>query len=86
MITREQIEASLREIINRRRLSIVDKVPEGWVTVKEASKIMGLSDCRVRVYLQGAAEAGEVQAKSFRLECGSAIRPVPHYFVGKKQK
>jgi hypothetical protein len=80
------IEDNLKEIISRRKQSFIDKIPEGWITVKDACKILGLSDCRVRTYLQGAAQAGEVQTKSFRIVSGSAVRPVPHYFVGKKLK
>lgn len=82
MITREMIEANLREIMSRRKESCLDKIPEGWVTVAYASKIIGLSKNRTRGYLSGSG----VAKKEFRVLSGGNIRPVPHYFLGKKFK
>lgn len=82
MITREMIEENLREIIfNRRELS-ADRIPEGWISVKDASKIIGLSEGRTREHLSVSG----VEKKPFRILCGKKVLPVPHYFLGKKPK
>ena len=84
MITREQIERSLLEIISRRKNQTIDKAPDGWVTVAQAAGIARMSKCRMRLYLREAHKAGEVQKKVFRVMCGAGPRPVPHYFLGSK--
>ena len=64
---------------------MIDKVPDGWLTVAQAAGVAHMSEGRLRLYLRDSHQAGEIQKKSFRIEAGSAgIRPVPHYFLGKK--
>lgn len=83
-ITREQIEENLREIISRRKTSIIDKVPEGWITSEEAARIVGMSRTRMSVYLHGAIKSNEIQKKMFRVAVGTGrVIPMAHYFLGK---
>lgn len=87
MITKDQIEASLREIIARRKAAFLDKVPEGWVTAKESAQIAGLSVPTMQRYLCEAFKKNEVTRKKFRVSVGTrSPMVVLHYFLGKKPK
>lgn len=87
MITKDQIEASLREIIARRKAAVVDKVPDGWLTSKQAAQMAGLSVPRMQFYLRESFKEGETDRKTFRIAIGQRSPiPVLHYFLGKKSK
>lgn len=83
-ITREQIERSLMEIIAKRKNLVIDKVPDGWLTVVQAAGIAHMSEGRMRMYLREANKAGDIQQKSFRVQSGSVVRPIPHYLIAGK--
>lgn len=84
-VSREQIEENLREIIARRKTSLVDRVPDGWITSRDAAKIAGISMVRIMVYLRESVKNGEIARKRFRIAVGPRARifPVVHYFLGK---
>jgi hypothetical protein len=80
-ITREQIESSLKAIIAKRNMA-VDKVPDGWVSTNDAAEIAGLSASRMRKHLSHAVKNGEIpEPKTFRIQVGSRVIPVPHFLV-----
>jgi hypothetical protein len=84
MITREDIEENLREIINRRKNHLLEKVPDGWMTTVQAAKVANISRRQMFFYLDAAAKSGEIKKKNFRVRVGNTIKPLPYYFVGKK--
>lgn len=77
-ITAEQLEAAAWEAALRREV-IVDKVPPGWLTVKELSAKLGKAPSTIGSLTARSVEAGRVERKSFRIRIGSAVRATPHY-------
>lgn len=56
-----------------------DKVPPGWLTAKEISERVGKALSTIGGQLNRAVKEGSAERKTFRVMCGSVVRPVPHY-------
>jgi hypothetical protein len=57
----------------------VDKVPEGWMHVRELAVLAKLPTSTMQHRLEKAMDANKLQKKQFRIRCGRNISPVWHY-------
>lgn len=56
-----------------------DEVPDGWLTAAELSEKLNKPLSTMGKMLLVAVRAGKCEVKKFRINCGVAVRPVPHY-------
>lgn len=58
---------------------VSDKVPKGFLTRQEVAKEMGKGIHQTDIFLKRLVSANKAEKKSFRVQTGAGIRPVPHY-------
>jgi hypothetical protein len=56
-----------------------DKVPDGWLTAKQIAEKTGKALSTIGSQLCHAVSQGRCERKSFRIQTGDMVRPVPHY-------
>lgn len=58
---------------------VEEKIPDGWHTSGELSRILNKSRTRMGEILKDALDNGKCERKEFRIRAAGTIRPVPHY-------
>lgn len=58
---------------------VEDEVPEGWYTADQLCQKLKRPQSTVGRLLLAAIRDGKCERKKFRVNCGSFVRPVPHY-------
>ena len=56
-----------------------DKVPPGWFTAKQIAEKTGKACSTIGTQLCRAVAEGRCERKTFRVQTGEMVRPVPHY-------
>jgi hypothetical protein len=56
-----------------------DKVPAGWFTAKQIAEKTGKACSTIGTQLCRAVAEGRCERKTFRVQTGEMVRPVPHY-------
>jgi hypothetical protein len=56
-----------------------DKVPPGWLTVRQWAKRWKLTENHAGTLLSSGVRTKKVLCRSFRIISGSRLYPVPHY-------
>jgi hypothetical protein len=56
-----------------------DKVPSGWLTTYALGERLGVKDRQAYNIAQRFIKAGKAEKRTFRINVGCYIRPVPHY-------
>jgi hypothetical protein len=57
----------------------VEKVPEGWFTIKQLAKARGRSECITSTQVRRKIEQGLAEKRNFTIRLAERVRPVPHY-------
>lgn len=81
-VTAEQIEAAAWAAALHTQVTAED-VPHGWHTTVEIAKKLNKSASTTGRLLLTAMRAGKCERKIYRVNCGSSVRPVPHYKLSK---
>lgn len=63
----------------RRLQQPIDTVPPGWHTVVEWAAAWGLARAQTNRLLREGEQAGLLERRTFRIDSGSRVYPVPHY-------
>jgi hypothetical protein len=58
----------------------VDKVPEGWLTLKEMCEPQGTPESTMKSRIAKLIRQGKLQGKKYRTNCGRHIAEVWHYY------
>lgn len=58
----------------------VDKVPEGWLTLKEMCEPQGTPESTMKSRISKLIRQGKLQGKKYRTNCGRHIAEVWHYY------
>lgn len=75
------IESGSSRLLELLRCPVEDRVPEGWKTVEQMAKELGMSYSHTGKLLRSAMKEGKVERRMFRITIGSFARPVAHYKV-----
>jgi len=57
----------------------VETPPPGWATARAIADDSGKSLAQASKVLRAAVDAGLVEVRSFRINTGGKVYPVPHY-------
>jgi hypothetical protein len=58
---------------------VPDKVPPGWLTLKQISQKLNKAARTTSALLSRAVSEGRAERQDFRITSGQVTRPVPHY-------